>query len=79
VLPFLFWLSLLVLMSNVIFYNLYGFLIKKYGPTFVSLSGFLCPVFSTFFEWLLMNGTITWHHFFALFCITTGLFIFYKE
>lgn len=79
VLPFIGWLSLLILLSNVIFYNLYASLIKKYSITFVSLSGFLCPVFSTIFEWLLMDGIITWHHFFCLACVTSGLFIFYKE
>ncbi len=77
--PFVGWLTLLILLSNVIFYNLYAFLIKRYSITFVSLSGFLCPVFSTIFEWLLMDGVITWHHLFCLVCVTTGLFVFYKE
>lgn len=74
---FLGWLSLLILLSNVIFYNLYGYLMGKYSMTFISLCGFLCPLFSTLFEWLLLDGVIMWQHIFCLIVVTLGLTVFH--
>jgi drug/metabolite transporter (DMT)-like permease len=76
---FLFWLSLLILSANVIFYNLYGTLLRIYSITFLSFAGFLSPVFGTFYDWLFMGGIISWHYILALVLITAGLYIFYSQ
>ncbi len=78
-LPFIGWLALLILSANIIFYNFFGWLLKRYSITFISFSGFLSPSFATLYEWLFMGGVITWHYFASLFFIALGLFIFYRE
>ncbi len=77
--PFLGWLALLILCSNIIFYNLFSWLLKRYSITFLTFAGFLCPSFATLYEWLFMGGTITWHYFASLVLIILGLYIFYKD
>lgn len=76
---FLFWISLLILFANGIFYNMYGWLMNYYPITLISFAGFLCPTFATLFEWLFMSGIVTWHHFFCLVFVTGGLYLFYKD
>lgn len=78
--PFMGWLVLLILAANIIFYNLYGYLLQKnYSITFITFAGWLCPCFATLYEWLFMDGTITWHYFVSLGLVSLGLFIFYQE
>ena len=77
--PFLVWTSLLILVANIIVYNFYGWLLKKYSVTFVTSFGFLCPVFGAFYGYFFLAENITWHYFLSLACIGLGLFIFYRE
>lgn len=76
---FLKFVLVLIVLSNVIFYNMYGSLLKKYSITFLTFAGFLCPLFGIFFGWLFRDETITWHYWVSLSAITMALFIFYKE
>jgi drug/metabolite transporter (DMT)-like permease len=76
--PFLGWLSLLILVANITVYNLYGWLLRRYSITFLTFAGFLCPSFGMLYEWLFMGGTVTWHHFVSLFFVIIGLYIFYR-
>jgi len=75
----LFWLVLLILSANIIVYNFYGWLLQRYSITFVSFAGFLCPCFGTLYEWLFMDGQITWQHLASMILITIGLYIFYRD
>ncbi|MFH1461663.1 MAG: DMT family transporter [bacterium] len=77
--PFLGWTSLLVLVANIIVYNFYGLLLKRYSITFVTSAGFLCPVFGAFYGSFFLSEKITWHYFLSLAFIILGLFIFYKD
>ena len=77
--PFLFWTLLLVFLSNGIFYNMYGWHLRKYSFTILSFAGFLCPVFGSFFGWFFLKEPITWHHFMSLALISIGLYLFYQE
>jgi drug/metabolite transporter (DMT)-like permease len=79
VVPFVGWLLLLILSANIIFYNLYGFLLQYYSITFITFAGWLCPFFATFYEWFFMGGTITWHYYVSLVLVTIGLSVFYKD
>lgn len=69
----------LIVLSNVIFYNLYGYLLKKYSITFLTFAGFLCPVFGTFFGWFFRDESITWQYWASLCTIGVALYIFYRE
>ena len=72
------WIALLILVANVVVYNFYGYLMQRYSLTFISLSGFLCPVFAALYEWLFLQGTISWHYVVSLALVTIGLFLFYR-
>lgn len=69
----------LILASNVIFYNMYGWLMTKYSLTFLSFVGFLSPIFGAFYAWFFLGEAITWHYFLSLTIIIAALSIFYQE
>lgn len=72
-------LALLILMGNVIFYNLYGFLLKRYTATFLSFTGFTIPFFSAIFGWFLLGETVGWDFYVSSIIVFIGLYIFYQE
>jgi len=78
--PYIFGLlSLMILIANILFYNLYGYLLTRYTATFLSFVGFITPLFAALFEWLLF-GTMIQTDFFITVCIIgMGIFIFYQE
>lgn len=69
----------MTLISNVICYNLYGYLLTKYSATFMSLAGLITPLFASLFGWYFLNEEITWHFYAAISLFSVGLFIFYQE
>lgn len=72
-------MTLMIVIANILFYNLYGYLLTKYTATFLSFVGFVTPLFAAFFEWM-MFGVIVPHEFFLTVCIVgVGIFIFYQE
>lgn len=72
-------LALMIFITNILFYNLYGYLLTKYTATFLSFVGFVTPLFAAFFEWIFF-GTIVDHSFFlAVSIVGCGIFIFYQE
>lgn len=79
VLPFVGWLGLLILSSNIIMYNMYAWLLQRYSIVFVSLTGFLCPSFAALFDWFFITGTYSITAFVATIFIGFGLMIFYSD
>lgn len=73
------WLILVILVSNIICHNLYGYLLKKYTATFLAFAGFLGPLFSAFYGWLFLSEIITWHFYLSAVLVFTGLYMFYKH
>jgi drug/metabolite transporter (DMT)-like permease len=72
-------LALMILIANILFYNLYGYLLKKYTATFLSFAGFVTPLFAAFFEWIFF-GVIVPHEFFlTVLIVGAGIFLFYQE
>lgn len=74
---FLVWVFALILFANVLFYNLYGWLIRSYSLTFIALAGFLSPSFGVLYEWLFLGGVVTWHYAVSIGLVALGLYIFY--
>lgn len=70
---------ILILIANIIFYNLYGFLLKKYSATFMSFVGFTCPLFAALFGWLFRGEAVSWPFFISVFIVFWGLYLFYNE
>jgi drug/metabolite transporter (DMT)-like permease len=77
--PFLhntFWMFLI---SNIVCYNLYGYLLKTYTATFMSFAGLITTFFAALFGWLFLGETITWHYFVSIGFFVVGLSLFYQE
>lgn len=77
--PFLQITLTMCIISNIICYNLYGYLLRRFSATFMSFAGLVTPLFASLFGWLFLGETISYHFFIsmALFCF--GLTVFYQE
>jgi drug/metabolite transporter (DMT)-like permease len=75
--PFFITTIALVILSNVIVYNLYGMLVQRYSITFISLAGYLSPIFGALYSWLFFGDLISWHYIVTFMCIYVGLKVFY--
>lgn len=70
---------LIVVVANLLFYNLYGYLLSYYTATFLSFAGFLCPIIAGLLGNFFLNEPFTWQMGFSLVTVSIGLFIFYQE
>ncbi len=69
----------LILVSNCICYNLYGFLLKRFSATFMSFAGLTTALFTAIFGFA-VHGEVTHPSFWLSFLIVcVGLAIFYQE
>lgn len=71
--------TLLIIIGNVIFYNLYGYLLKRYSATFLSFAGFTCPLFAALFGWLYLGEVVSFTFFISFFVVFIGLYLFYQQ
>lgn len=78
-LPFLECTLLLIVISNLICYNLYGTLLKKFSATFMSFAGFVTPLFTAFLGWIFLGETVTWPFYLSAIIVFCGLTVFYQE
>ncbi len=75
---FFIYLFLLIFVTNIISYNLYGYLTKKYSLRMISFVGFLCPFFTLIMEYFFYGEEILFEEKIALILILIGLFFFKK-
>ena len=76
---FLGWLTYVVIVSNIICSNLYGYLLKHYSATFVAFAGFVLPIFAALYGWGFLNEQITWHFYTSCTIFIIGLYLFYQD
>ena len=76
---FLCWTFMLIISANIIVYNLYGALLRRYSITFLTFAGFLCPSFGAVYEWVLTGKPVSWHYLVSLALVIAGLYIFYRQ
>ncbi len=76
---FLYCMIALILISNILAYNLYGLLLKRFSATFISLAGFSTPLITAFFGWIFIGESITWGFVLCSIVVFCGLGIFYQE
>jgi len=69
----------LIIVSNFLGYNLYGFLLKKFSPTFMAFAGLSTPLFTALFGWIFHGEVVTLPFFISLGIVFLGLLIFYFE
>lgn len=70
---------LMILISNLFCYNLYGWLLKSFTATFLSFAGLLTPLFAAFFGWVALGERVSWPFFLSLGIIALGLWLVYAE
>jgi drug/metabolite transporter (DMT)-like permease len=69
----------LIILSNLLCFNLYGWLLKRFTATFLSFVGLSTPLFAGLFGFLFLQETISWHLFVSVAVFSLGLWIVYRE
>ena len=72
-------MAAMIFIANILFYNLYGYLLKKYTATFLAFAGFVTPLFAAFFEWIFFGAIVPHEFFLTVLIVGAGIFIFYQE
>ena len=66
----------LIVIANIICYNLYAYLLSRYSPTLLSFAGFLTPLFAALFGWVFLQEALTCKFFITIIIVFIGLYIF---
>lgn len=69
----------LIFISHIVCAILYGHLLKKFSPTFISFAGCITPLIVALLGFVFLNEKITWHFFIATGGVSLGLLLFYKN
>lgn len=69
----------LIVISNLVCYNLYGYLLQRFSATFMSFAGFTTPLFAAFFGWFFLGEMLTWPFYVSAGIVFLGLLLFYQE
>jgi len=77
--PFFFFVILKTLISYIIGWNIYSFLLKKYTATLLLFANSMNTLFVALYSWVFLHEVITWHFFPSAAAVFVGLAIFYNE
>ncbi len=69
---------LITFISNIVCYNLYGFMLKRFTATFLSFMGLLSPVFASLHGWIFLGEIPSWTIFLSTAILCLGLWIVYS-
>jgi drug/metabolite transporter (DMT)-like permease len=69
----------IIIVSNLMCYNLYGWLLKRFTATFLSFSGLVSPLFAAFYGWMLHGETVPPTFFLSVAILCSGLWLVYSE
>jgi len=69
----------IIVLANFIFYNLYGYFLKRYSATLLSFVGFLTPLFTALYDKMLLDITVGPQFYVATVIVAYGIYIFYQE
>lgn len=67
----------MTLISNILCYNLYGFMLKRFTATFLSFMGLLSPIFASLNGWIFLSEPLSWTIFLSTGIVSIGLWIVY--
>ena len=70
---------LLTIISNIICYNLYGYLLKRYTATILSFFGLLSPIFASFHGYFILGESMSPLIFLSTGIVLIGLKLVYSE
>jgi len=77
--PFAKGILAMTFISNILCYNLYGYLLKRFTATFMSFMGLVSPFFASFTSWLILGEKIQVEIFYSMIIIIFGLWLVYRE
>ncbi len=77
--PFLAGTLVIISISNILGYNLYGYLLKKFTATFMSFMGLLSPFFASLSSWLILGEKPSLIILGSTCIVILGLWIHYQE
>lgn len=75
--PFIGWVVVIAFVSNILCYNLYGMMLKRFTATFLSFLGLLSPIFASLHGWIFLNETPSPVIFLSTGIVSLGLWIVY--
>lgn len=76
--PFLTGTLFMTFLYNILCYNLYGWLLKRFTATFLSFMGLLSPIFASISAWIFLDEPISWVILIATAIVSLGLWIVYQ-
>ena len=76
---FFLWLALIIIITNMICYNLYAYLLTKHSATLLSLAGLMAPFSAGITSWLYFGEALTWKSAISATFVLVGFIIFYYE
>lgn len=71
-------LVMMIIISNLICYSLYGMLLKKFTATLISFIGLFSPIFASISSWLILGETPSLAIFFSTGILLFGLWMVYS-
>jgi len=69
----------LIIIANVICFNLYSWLMHRYSITFISFAGFTTPLFAALFDLLYFGQRVSMSFFTTIGLVGIGIYIFYQD
>lgn len=76
--PFTQGLLVMTLISNIICYNIYGLMLRRFTATFLSFMGVLSPIFASIMGWIFLGESISPIIFLSTAIVSFGLWLIYS-
>lgn len=70
---------LMIVISNLICYNMYGFLLKRFTATFLSFAGLTTPIFTAIFAYFFLGERVTYSFYLSIMVLGLGLYLIYSQ
>jgi drug/metabolite transporter (DMT)-like permease len=77
-LPYFGWMGLIIFVSNIVCFNLYGYLLRKFSATLLSFFGLLSPLFASFSAYFFFNEPFNPIILVSTALVSLGLYIIYR-
>lgn len=69
---------LMTLLFNILCYNLYGVMLKRFTATLLSFLGLVSPIFASLHGWIFLGEPLSWTIFLSTAILCVGLWIVYS-
>lgn len=72
-------MAVMALINNIIGYNLYAFLVRKFTVTLMAFIGFITPLVTALFGWIFLKESVSMLFFISYIIVLIGFFFFSRE